>query len=85
MAFYDKIQKRIYTLPETSAVPKTLADEAKTVSRATGGCFKAGEIQSGLKQEAKAANKAVRRQSPGLKGKRKRNWKRPGLRGIKGI
>ena len=59
MAFYDKIQKRIYTLPETSAVPKTLADEAKTVSRATGGGFKAGEIQSGLKQEAKAAIKQL--------------------------
>ena len=83
-----KNKMRAYTLPETSAVPKTMADEAKAISKATGGGVKssAGDIKSGLAQEAKAVAKSVGRQAAGVLGKKgKKNWKRPGIRGIKGF
>jgi len=78
--------KRIYTLPETKAVPRTMADEAKAAAKVTNGGFKASEIKSGLAQEATKVAKGVKKQASGVMGKKaKKGWKRPGLRGIKGI
>ena len=85
MAFYDKVTKKIYTLPETKAVAKTLKEEASATSKVTNGGFKAGSIKVGLKAEASSAAKAVGRQTAPVLGKKKKGWKRPGLRGIKGI
>ena len=78
---------RAYTLPETSAVPKTMAEEAKAAAKVTGGGFKASEIKAGLAQEASKVSKSVKKQaSAGVLGKKaKQGWKRPGIRGIKGI
>ena len=87
MAFYDKVKKKIYTLPQTKLVAKTLEEEAASTAKVTNGGSKAGNIQVGLKAEAAAASKAVTRQAAPVLGKKKKRggWKRPGLRGIKGI
>ena len=81
----DKMAKRVYTLPETKAVAKTMADEAKATAKVTNGGFNAKDIQGGLKAEASAANRGVRKQSTGVLGKKKKGWKRPGMRGLKGL
>ena len=78
-------KKKIYTLPETKDVAKTLKQEGAATAKVTNGGFKAGAIKVGLKAEASAASKAVTRQSAPVLGKKKKGWKRPGLRGIKGI
>lgn len=79
-------KKKVYTLPESKAVAKTLKEESQATAKVTNGGFQAGKIQVGLKAEATSATKAVRGQSAAVLGKKKKGgWKRPGIRGIKGI
>ena len=78
--------KREYTLPKSTAVPKTMADEARATAKVTNGGFKASEIKSGLKTEASKISSGIKKQSSGVMGKKsKKGWKRPGIRGIKGF
>ena len=85
MSSNDKMAKRVFTLPETKAVAKTMADEARSTAKVTNGGFKASEIQAGLKAEASTTSRGVKKQSASILGKKKKGWKRPGLRGIKGL
>ena len=70
---------------EVTKVAKTMAEEARSTAKVTNGGFKASEIQAGLKAEASSINRGVRKQSGGTLGKKKKGWKRPGIRGIKGL
>ena len=73
-----------YKLPETIEVPKTLADETKKVKQGVNGGYQGGDIKVGLKAEAKSVSKSIK-QASGVLGKIKKNWKKPGKRGIKGL